>query len=227
MNDALRSPDVVPGLNAFVDLSHHNLDVDLTQARDAGLVGVLHKATQGDAFVDPTYADRVREARSLGLLVGAYHFCTDDDVPAQIQRFLDTVAQSGAAGVLPCLDWEPNPTPGQGTMSKAQLVSFIDAFQQRTGRFPVLYGGYWMLGALSDGSPSGSIGRCPLWQSFYSASFGWLSDLWDRWTLLQYTDGTLGPAPHGFPGLGVVDRDTFNGTLEEAREFWRTHALPG
>ena len=36
-----------------------------------------------------------------------------------------------------------------------------------------------------------------------------------------------GPGPHEMPGLGPVDRDTFNGSLEEARTFWQTHALRG
>ncbi len=215
----------VPGLNAFVDLSHRDTQVDLAAARCAGLVGVLHKATQGVSFVDPTFADRARQARSLGLLLGAYHFCTGEPVEQQLDHFLGTLATVGAEGVVPCIDWEPNPLPAQGTLSLAQLVALVDGFHQRTGVYPVLYGGYWMLSALSAGEPLGRIGQCPLWQAFYSSAFGWLSDVWERWTLLQYTDGTLGPEPHEFPGIGKVDRDTFNGTLSDAQSFWRDHAL--
>jgi lysozyme len=218
-------PRSLPGLNAFVDLSHHNPSVDLATARRAGLVGLLHKATQGLTFVDPTWADRACQARKLGLLLGAYHFCTNEPVAAQLDHFLDTLARTGQTGVLPCLDWEPNPSAEQGTMTLPALVAFVDLFHARTGVYPVLYGGYWMLSALSGGQPLGNIGRCPLWQGFYSSAFGWLTDVWDRWTFLQYTDGTLGPAPREFIGLGAVDRDTFNGSLSDAQAFWRANAL--
>jgi len=217
----------VPGLNAFVDLSHHNPSVDLAAARDAGLAGLMHKATQGVSFVDPAYAERASQARSLGLMFGAYHFCTAEPVDRQLDLFLGTLTASGRDGVLPCIDWEPNPLASQGTMTQDQLVALIAGFHERTGVYPVLYGGYWMLGALSAGHPLGDIGRCPLWQAFYSSDFGWLSDIWERWTFLQYTDGTRGPGPHEMPGLGPVDRDTFNGSLEEARTFWQTQALRG
>ncbi len=221
------APCDIPGLDAFVDLSHHNQDVDLATARRSGLVGLLHKATQGVSFVDPTWVERARQARELGLLLGAYHFCTNEPVEAQLDHFLGVLARVGAAGVLPCLDWEPNPDVSQGTLTLEGLVELTDRFHARTGVYPVLYGGYWMLGALSSGRPLGGIGRCPLWQGFYSRAFGWLSDIWERWTLLQYTDGTLGPGPHAFPGLGAVDRDTFNGTLEDANAFWAANALRG
>ncbi|WP_158218837.1 glycoside hydrolase family 25 protein [Roseateles aquatilis] len=210
-----------------MDLSHLHTDLDLPVARDAGLVGLLHKATQGATFTDPAWSDRARQARDLGLLLGAYHFCTNEPVEAQLDHFLGVLRVTGCEGVLPCLDWEPNPIAAQGTMTQASLVALIDRFHDSTGLYPVLYGGYWMLQALSTRQPLGHIGQCPLWQGFYSSAFGWLSDIWERWTLLQYTDGHFGPRPRDFPGLGAVDRDTFNGTLPEAQAFWRTHALRG
>ena len=33
--------------NIVIDLSHHNGRVDLTLAKDAGILGIIHKATQG------------------------------------------------------------------------------------------------------------------------------------------------------------------------------------
>ena len=34
-------------INVVVDLSHHNDPVDFVRAKAAGIVGVIHKATQG------------------------------------------------------------------------------------------------------------------------------------------------------------------------------------
>ena len=38
-------------INVVVDISHHNGNVDLTKAQAAGIVGVIHKATQGTSMV--------------------------------------------------------------------------------------------------------------------------------------------------------------------------------
>ena len=40
--------------NAVIDLSHHNATVDLQAAKGDGILGVIHKATQGLTFQDPT-----------------------------------------------------------------------------------------------------------------------------------------------------------------------------
>ncbi len=215
----------IPGLNAFVDLSHHNLNVDFKQAQAAGLVGMIHKATQHTDYIDPQYGVRVAQARALGLYIGAYHFATAAPVQQQLDHFLAAIKPFGSAQVLPCLDWELNPDSQQGSMSQQQLVELIDLFKQATGVYPVIYGGYWMLDMLKDEKNLGNLGQCPLWQAFYSSSFGYLSDIWSDWALLQYTDGTLGPEPHSMAGIGPVDRDSFNGSLADVANFWKQHAL--
>ena len=49
-------------INVVVDLSHHNETVDFAKMKAAGIVGVIHKATQGLTYVDETYAGRRVEA---------------------------------------------------------------------------------------------------------------------------------------------------------------------
>ena len=55
---------MVPGLNAVIDLSHHNQEglgrpIDYDSARVDGVAGVIYKATQGTAMRDMTYADKL------------------------------------------------------------------------------------------------------------------------------------------------------------------------
>jgi len=82
-------------LNIIVDLSHHNGNVDLNQAQAAGIVGVIHNATQGTSFVDPMYQTNRAKAQQAGLLWGAYHFGVGADGVEQADFFLKTV-QPGA-----------------------------------------------------------------------------------------------------------------------------------
>jgi len=43
----------VPNANVVIDLSHFNGKVNLQRAASAGIVGAIHKATQGTAAVIP------------------------------------------------------------------------------------------------------------------------------------------------------------------------------
>jgi lysozyme len=43
-----------------IDLSHDDASVDFDAVAQAGIVGVIHKATQGVGDVDPLYAPRAR-----------------------------------------------------------------------------------------------------------------------------------------------------------------------
>src|SRR5437870_8817789 len=61
-------------LNVVVDLSHHNRVADFNAVTADGIVGIIHKATQGFRFTDPKYQDRRSRALEVGLLWGAYHF---------------------------------------------------------------------------------------------------------------------------------------------------------
>ena len=58
-------------INVVVDLSHHNANVDFKKLRAGGIVGVIHKATQGTGFVDKKYEERRQIALDEGLLWGA------------------------------------------------------------------------------------------------------------------------------------------------------------
>ena len=41
--------------DAVIDLSHFNHNPDFKLAKADGILGVIHKATQGTSFLDPTY----------------------------------------------------------------------------------------------------------------------------------------------------------------------------
>jgi len=55
------------GTNVVVDLAHHNGSVDLSAAKANGIVGVIHKATQGTSYIDPMYENNRTKASNAGL----------------------------------------------------------------------------------------------------------------------------------------------------------------
>ncbi len=204
-------------INAVIDLSHHNTVTSFSAVRAAGILGVIHKATQGSSYVDPTYAAHRQDATAAGLLFGAYHFGTAGDPDVQAEDFLATAGPN----TLLVLDFEGNP---QGEdMSLQEAEHFVSHIKQVTGRYPGLYSGYTIKQALSAAgitSPSQTVlSNCWLWISQYSNA-PLIPKIWPAWTLWQYTDGAGGSGPYEVDGVGHCDRDYFNGTEDQLRSFW-------
>lgn len=210
-----------PHANAVIDVSHENGVVDFAAAHAGGLRAVLLKASQGTGFVDPMIAGNVARARAAGLLVGAYHFGTGDDPGAQAQHFLSAVRGLNAAPMPLALDWEPD-TAGS-SMTAAGARTFVGAVRQATGRSPGLYSGETGKQLLGD-SVDPVLGACWLWLAQYDDT-PVVQRSWPRWTLWQYSDGTLGPMPHDIPGLRTLDRTVFNGDAAALTDFWAAESV--
>ena len=60
--------EMVDPINVLVDISHWNRDVDFAKLANAGIIGVIQKATQGQTGVDFTYNTNKPKALAAGLL---------------------------------------------------------------------------------------------------------------------------------------------------------------
>ncbi|HYL58078.1 MAG TPA: glycoside hydrolase family 25 protein [Candidatus Acidoferrales bacterium] len=202
--------------NSVVDLSHHNGDVDLAAASSDGIVGAIHKATQGTAFTDPTYDVNRQKAADAGLRWGAYHFGTGADGVSQAELFLN-VAQPDSETLL-VLDFEANRQ--SASMSLEEARAFVTHVHCVTGRWPGLYSGHYIKDLLGTGTDP-VLSRCWFWLSQYGPT-AVVPPNWASWTFWQYTDGAVGPQPHVVNGIGRCDRDKFNGDDAMLRAFWTT-----
>lgn len=207
-------------INVVVDLSHHNVHVDFNKLKAAGIVGVVHKATQGTRGIDPRYKARKQMALDVGLLWGAYHFGTGGDGSDQADHFLEVAEPDNSTMLV--LDYEANKT-GK-TMKRDQVEEFIVDVFNATQAYPVFYTGAGMVGADFENE---LIGRCPLWWArYYATPSGIPCKTWGRWTFWQYTDGTVGRQPRYVEGVGFCDRDQFFGTRQQLVEVWCRNVIP-
>jgi lysozyme len=204
-------------LNAVIDLSHHNKISSVAKVVDAGILAVIHKATQGFSFKDPTFSGNRKRLQDAGLLFGAYHFGTAGDPVAQADFFLSAVGETS----LLVLDFEANPQGHDMTLLEAE--QFVRHIFDRTGRYPGLYSGHTLkeaLAAAGIASPTQTeLSKCWLWYARYGPP-PLIPKVWDRLAMWQYTDGAAGDAPHQVPGIGRCDRDKFNGSESELRALW-------
>ncbi len=199
---------------SVIDCSHWNTVTDWRAVRASGVVGVMHKATQGGDYKDPTFKLREPSARLAGLLWGRYAFGDGSDVHAQVTNFLDGWSRDEALA----LDWEDNPA---SQMTISQAMSFVIEVEHRTGIVPALYAGNTVKEAVATGAYMGPLFRCPLWLAEWAAA-PTLPTGWPALWLWQWTNkGTV-------PGItGDVDMNQFDGTEEELLASWApTPAAP-
>jgi lysozyme len=212
------------GSNVIIDLSHHNENVDLGRARADGILGIIHKCTQGSGFVDPTFAARRKAAAAAGILWGAYHFGTSADPVAQARFFLNVAKPTLEDLVV--LDFELNESKPSNTMTLDQVRAFISTVQDVTGIAPGLYGGALLKKQLGENIDP-VLQACWLWWAQYSPEPR-IPPNWSAWTLWQYTNGHHGHAPFKVDGVGACDRDQYPDTAETLRARWLTGSLaPG
>lgn len=202
-------------INAIIDISHHNGSrLNFAKAKADGIIGVIHKASQGQGNVDPNYRTNRTKARAAGLLWGAYHFATGSDGVKQAVHFLDTVGDP--TDTLLVLDFEPNPSGPSMSLEEARAFN-THVFEQ-TGSWPGLYAGHYLkelLGTHADPV----LAKSWLWIAQYGPT-AVVPPNWPTWTMWQYTDGAVGPEPHKVIGVGRCDRDRFNGSEAQLRRLW-------
>ena len=198
----------------IIDVSHWEDPIDFKAVAADGIVAVIAKATQGATGVDSAYAKFKKAAAPYKFLWGSYHFGTGSEVDVQVEHYLNTVKPADRE--LVCLDLEPN--PNGPTMTLNQAREFVALFQHLTGRYPLLYGGYWLKENL-NGKPDDLLVRCPLWLSQYGPK-AVLPAGWKKYVLWQYTDSHEGPPPHTVSGIGPCDRNQFNGTEAQLGKRW-------
>lgn len=193
---------------AFIDLSHHNVIPDsLRPAAEAGILGVIHKATEGTSFVDDKMSARHHLASDAGLLWGLYHFVRPGEIEEQARHFIRTFRDDCDYNTLACLDWEDSGVSIQDALLWLQIV------EDDLKCAPVVYSGHVLKEALASG-PAPEIVGYRLWLAQYADRPDLPPGYTDLWAW-QYTD--VGEVPGILP---PTDLNAFNGTVEELRESW-------
>lgn len=201
-----------------VDLSHYN-DVEYADGRytgfeklrNAGIVGVIQKATEGSIFVDPLYSRRKKAALAAGLLFGAYHYFTGVSPMDQAEHFLK-VAKPDQNTIL-AVDHEVRGVP------LANVAKFCETVIDLIGIRPWIYSGFLIKEQMASADDS-YWKQYHLWLAEYTVSPTWPA-AWDKPTLWQFTGDGKGPVPHSMPGVrGEIDINSFDGTDEELKAVW-------
>jgi len=229
------SPDPIPpeptgrgprGLDAVIDLSAHNTVSDFRLVRASNILGVIHKASEGDFYADPLCADRRSQAEAAGLLWGTYHFGKGDSSGAQQAAFFLESSRPTPRTLL-ALDLELNEGDPSNSMTLDQAEAFVQAVASATGRLPLVYIHPNWANRDVRISPDSLLARCGLWVVDYRESpeipLAWATRGWRLW---QYASGEYsgrrarGGRNRPLQGVGRCDRNLFNGDTAALYRFW-------
>ena len=206
----------------IIDLSHNNADVQFGQLKEAGVLAVFLKASQGESYRDPTFADRCKRARSVGLRVGAYHFIDDSRPLAQLHNFYAVV--NGMGPLVQALDFETNPSGGDATAAICgdMLFAIVDDYS----RHPVIYGSDY-LAKLAAGPVRVEAALCPLWEARYSTHQPTAPLPFDHWSIWQYSENA--PLVIGGSTRTDIDLSVYNpalwGSAAAFTSWWDSRAV--
>jgi lysozyme len=215
--DGVRERLVAPSRSRLpvrgIDVSHHQGSIDWKRVKEADYTFAYLKATEGADFRDTRYQQNWAEARSVGLVVGAYHFFTFCARGAdQADHFLGVIAEQ--EHVLPlgvdveftgnCKAWDSVPA------IHFELDAFVRRVEAARGEELIFY---TALDQFDDLIPASLLPRAL-----------WIRSLWGEpslplpWLFWQYSDAG------NVPGIeGRVDLDAFAGGWPEWHERVGAH----
>src|SRR5262249_42107986 len=148
-------------LNVVIDLSHYNEVTSFPDIKAGGIVGVIHKATQGLDDRDPKY--RLHRERAIAACVWGGDFPVGAHTDAGARpRFFLSVVDPGPQDLL-ALDFEQN---GEDTMTLAQAEQFVTEVFRETGRYPGFYSDSLVGSLLSEGVNE-TLRQCWFWRAEY------------------------------------------------------------
>ena len=191
-----------------IDISHHNTIQDFAALKAAGILGVIHKCTQGANYADKMYDPRRKLATDAGLLWGAYSFNTGEMIKTQVDQFISHASPD--ANTLMCLDFEDNP---HSQMNLSQARQFLQLGFDRLKRKLVLYSGNRVKDLLG-GQIDNFFGQHRLWLAQYGPAAK-VQPSWKTQWLWQYSEtGKL-------PGTdGQIDLNFYSGSASDLNTEW-------
>jgi len=188
-----------------IDISHHQGFPDFREVRDAGVLGMIHKATEGTSFVDQNRAENCSSAIGAGIVCATYHWLKPGDAADQMKFYMDVVQP--VSGERMVIDYEEDGCTLDDLHEAVQILLNDPRDLQVT-----VYSGHLLKEQLGSDHDKLLAEYTDLWLAQYtSGTPSWSTETYPQWKLWQYSEeGQV-------PGIddAFVDFDNFNGESSE------------
>jgi lysozyme len=199
-----------------VDVYWGDTVTDLGAAKAAGVLGLIHKASEGTTITNQSAYKRVRKmAKDAGLLWGAYHFNGTQKPKAQVDFFMKCADPDDDTMMM--FDWEAN------KMGLSAAEDFVGKLDDALKRPCCIYSGNDAKEKISGANEFFGKHKLIICQYGPRAK---IQKSWKDWFLWQYTDGTTKSyGPRSVPGIPgnsnhQLDCNWFRGTSDQLKQQW-------
>jgi GH25 family lysozyme M1 (1,4-beta-N-acetylmuramidase) len=215
-----------------IDVSHYQNTITWSSVASDGMDFAILKATEGQTYVDPTFAYNDSQAQLSGIPAGAYHVWgkpnkSSDEARIEADHFVSVVHPT-VGDVPPVLDMEMNRIPDGTTQARlmAWARAWLNRVEARTGVRPMVYGSQYLFQTILGNSTWFADNGFALWFAWPRSTLpksmpahDWQGQSWTFW---QYSwSGRV----HGIHG--DVDRDRYTGTNLQKALISELIAQPG
>lgn len=214
-----------------LDPYHGNKTPNWTElAKDKKVVGIIHKATEGNG-TDSAYAARRLEALNRNYLWGSYHLLTTSDVEAQIKHYIKVAGENGNEAYaidVECLSGDTNCQSESYEVSYESIEAALREFKKKTQRLPLIYTngsvGERLAKRFEDNPEFAGL---KLWYARFRSKLDMFPiGQWKTYTLWQfsYEDNCFpkpGTCPYRVPGISPdIDVNVYFGSPAQLRRAW-------
>ncbi len=188
-----------------IDVSHYQGNVDWASVKSAGMEFAIVKATEGTNTVDSEFGNNWSGIKAVGLVRGAYHFFhTDKSAEEQADHYIETVRLE-PGDLPPILDVEITEGVAMEEIDD-EIKTWLDRVENAYGVTPMVYANLNFVKTVL----TAEFSRYPLWLADYTTETPTVPEIWNDWTLWQYSQSG------SVTGVdGAVDLDKFQGTAAE------------
>lgn len=188
-----------------IDISHWQGFPDFDQVAAAGVIAMIHKATEGTSYVDPNRGINCKNAMDAGIAIATYHWIKPGNAEAQMQFYLDTIDPVEGERVV--IDYEED---GCDLDDLHRAVEFLASDPR--GLQITVYSGHLLKEQLNGDSDELLAAETDLWLAQYtSGTPSWSTGTYPTYTLWQYSEnGEIDGINDSY-----VDLNRFNGSDEE------------
>jgi lysozyme len=202
-----------------IDVSAYQNPVNWATVANSGIYYAFAKATEGETFVDPSFATNWATMRSAGIIRGAYHFFRPGKDPrTQANNFLKALTPTlDGSDLPPVLDLEvlDNLTPGVVLDRANQWLKIIES---ATGRKPIIYT-FPVFWEERLGNPT-QLANYPLWVANFGTQDPYVPSAWKDWAFHQFSEsGTVAGIASN------VDLNQFNGNHDDLQKLLTSKIL--
>ena len=196
-----------------IDISHHQGYPDFDEVRAAGVLGMIHKVSEGTSFIDGARAENCANARKAGIAISTYHWLSPgSNASAQMEFYLSLLDPVKGERVV--IDYE------QDGCTLAMLRHAVQALLDYRHELQItVYSGHLLKEQLGSDCDEFLAENTDLWLAEYQSDstlddISWPSGTYAQWALHQYSEtGEI-------PGINdaYVDLNRYNG---QAVQFLR------